>query len=108
MTHERTLVIGKDHPALPGHFPGRPIVPGVVVLDEVIETLKEEYGHSVVIAGLSAVKLSSPLLPEELLTITVEPEDAETVAFTCRVGHRLVASGTIRVILSDGRRMSRP
>ena len=108
MTHERTVAISMGHPALPGHFPGRPIVPGVVVLDEVIETLQQAYGQGLVITGLPAVKLSSPLLPEELLTITVEPEDPETVAFTCRVGERLVASGSIRFILPDSRRASRP
>ncbi|MBS1142561.1 MAG: hypothetical protein H6R13_4014, partial [Proteobacteria bacterium] len=25
-----------DHPALTGHFPGRPIMPGVVLLDQAI------------------------------------------------------------------------
>ena len=108
MTHERTVAISRDHPALSGHFPGRPIVPGVVVLDEVIETLKAEYGQGLVVTGLPAVKLSSPLLPEERLTITVEPADHETVAFTCRVEQRLVASGSIRFILPDGRRASPP
>ena len=44
MSFERTLTISKDHPALSGHFPGHPVVPGVLVLDEVIETLKERYG----------------------------------------------------------------
>jgi len=103
MTYERTVVISKDHPALPGHFPGRPIVPGVVVLDEVIETLTEAYGQGSVVVGLPAVKLSSPLRPEEPLTIAVEQEDAETIAFTCRAGHRLVASGSIRVTLPHRR-----
>jgi 3-hydroxyacyl-[acyl-carrier-protein] dehydratase len=96
MKVERTLTIAKDHPALAGHFPGHPIVPGVLVLDEVIETLKHRYGDRLHVAGLPAVKLSSPLKPEEVLKITVEPEDAETAAFTCRVGSRLVASGSIR------------
>ncbi len=108
MTHERTVAISKDHPALPGHFPGRAIVPGVVVLDEVIETLKEQYGHGLVVTGLPGVKLSSPLLPDEQLTITIEPEDPETVTFTCRVGHRLVASGSIRFIHPHDRRAGRP
>jgi 3-hydroxymyristoyl/3-hydroxydecanoyl-(acyl carrier protein) dehydratase len=103
MTRERTVAISREHPALPGHFPGRPIVPGVVVLDEVIETLKEEYGQGLLVTGLPAVKLSSPLLPEEELTIKVDREDAETIAFTCRVGDRLVASGSIRAILPDAR-----
>jgi 3-hydroxymyristoyl/3-hydroxydecanoyl-(acyl carrier protein) dehydratase len=102
MTRERTLAVSNEHPALPGHFPGRPIVPGVVVLDQVIETLKEAYGHALVVAGLPAVKLSSPLLPEEPLTIAVERDDVETVAFTCRVGNRLVASGSIRISVPDG------
>ncbi len=32
---ERVVTIPADHPSLPGHFPGRPIVPAVVILDEV-------------------------------------------------------------------------
>ena len=101
MSVERMLTITKDHPALSGHFPGHPVVPGVVVLDEVIETLKQRYGDSLIVTGLPAVKLSSPLKPEELLRITIESEDRETAAFTCRVGSRLVASGSIRFRLPD-------
>lgn len=96
MTVERTLTIPKEHPALAGHFPGFPIVPGVLVLDEVIETLKARYGDGLVVTGLPAVKLSSPLKPEEPLMITIETEDADTAAFMCRVGSRLIASGSIR------------
>lgn len=109
MTYVRRLAISKEHPALPGHFPGHPVVPGVLVLDEVIETLKEQHSRkAVVITGLPSVKLSSPLFPEEQLTISLEQEDLETVAFTCRVGSRLVASGSIRVQLVDENRIGRP
>ena len=96
MSFERTLTIAHDHPALAGHFPGHPIVPGVLVLDEVIETLKLQHGDALVVTGLPAVKLSSPLKPGEVLEIAIEPEDAETAAFICRVGSRLIASGSIR------------
>ena len=95
MSFERTLTITKDHPALSGHFPGYPVVPGVLVLDEVIETLKQRYGEALVVTGLPVVKLSSPLKPEEPLMITIESEDARTAVFTCRVGSRLIASGSI-------------
>lgn len=104
MTYERTLTINGDHPALPGHFPGHPIVPGVIVLDEVIQTLKETYGQELVVTGMPAVKLSSPLRPEERLTITVESLDTNTAGFTCEVGSRLVASGSIRFRLAGGSR----
>jgi 3-hydroxymyristoyl/3-hydroxydecanoyl-(acyl carrier protein) dehydratase len=93
------VTITSDHPALAGHFPGHPIVPGVLVLDEVIETLRDRCGQAVV-DGLPAVKLSSPLKPDESMKITVDQEDAETAVFTCRVGGRLIASGSIRFRLA--------
>ena len=96
MSFERTLTIANDHPALSDHFPGHPIVPGVLVLDEVIQTLKDRYGHALVVTGLPAVKLSFPLKPEEPLVITLESEDPETAAFTCRVRGRVIASGSVR------------
>lgn len=101
MTYERQLAIDRHHPALSDHFPGHPVVPGVVVLDEVIETLREQQSQRLVITGLPSVKLSSPLLPQEMLTIAVQTEDPETAAFTCRAGTRLVASGSIRFRLLD-------
>jgi 3-hydroxyacyl-[acyl-carrier-protein] dehydratase len=104
MMYERTLTINSDHPALAGHFPGHPVVPGVIVLEEVIQTLRENYGQELVITGMPAVKLSSPLTPEERLTITVESQDADTAVFTCEAGSRLVASGSIRFRSPSGSR----
>ena len=37
-----TMVISKQHPSLDGHFPGDPIVPGVVILDRVIRLWQEK------------------------------------------------------------------
>ena len=96
MTHRRVLSIGPDHPSLPGHFPGHPVVPGVVMMDEVIETLRDCLGRDLVITGLPAAKLSSPLLPGEALIIDIEPESDDTAGFTCRVKDRPVAAGTVR------------
>ena len=64
------LRIVADHPALPGHFPGRPIVPGVVVLDRVVATIEREYGARIV--ALPQVKFASPLLPEQEVELRVE------------------------------------
>lgn len=106
MKHERVVSISPDHPALPGHFPGHPVVPGVLVMDEVIETLRECCGQALIVTGLPSVKLSSPLLPGERLTIEIVQEDAGTAAFTCRVGQRVVAAGSIRFRLpADDRTM---
>ena len=34
-TVRRPIRIEADHPSLPGHFPGRPLVPGVMLLEQV-------------------------------------------------------------------------
>lgn len=99
MKHERVVSISPDHPALPGHFPGHPVVPGVVILDEVIKTLRLHAGQALVVTGLPSVKLSSPLLPGQPLTIEIEQDEPGTAAFICRVDRRLVAAGSIRVQL---------
>jgi 3-hydroxyacyl-[acyl-carrier-protein] dehydratase len=98
MNFEVRRTIGSDHPSLPGHFPGAPIVPGVVILDEVLAALTEwrEDSHVTVI---SIVKFLMPLKPGEPFTIClVASEHAEDqVAFRCHVEERLVAEGRLQV-----------
>lgn len=94
MVHERVLSIGHDHPSLAGHFPGHPVVPGVVLLSEVIETLRRGSNAPLSVTGLPAVKFSSPLRPGESVIIRVE-EEAGRAAFLCTVQARPIASGVI-------------
>jgi 3-hydroxyacyl-[acyl-carrier-protein] dehydratase len=39
-----TLTIPAEHPALAGHFPGEPILPGVMLLDEMVRTVESAAG----------------------------------------------------------------
>ncbi|MCP9447124.1 MAG: hypothetical protein NNA22_06085 [Nitrospira sp.] len=107
MMCRRIVSIGSDHPAIAGHFPGRPIVPGVLVLREVLETARGAIGGGKSAAGLPTVKFISPLKPDEILTVEVTVETAaeaaaesdgaapERAAFVCRVDNRIVASGAV-------------
>lgn len=65
------FAIPADHPCLPGHFPGRPLVPGVVLLERVIEAIEAAHGP---LAGLRLpqVKFLRPLLPDEDATIELD------------------------------------
>lgn len=56
-----SLCIAPAHPCLPGHFPGQPVVPGVVLLDAVAARLERAGLGS--IQRIASVKFRAPLLP---------------------------------------------
>jgi len=64
--------IAATHPALPGHFPGNPIVPGVVLLDRIAAAI--ERAHGTRLAKIASVKFLAPLKPEEDAEIRVTLE----------------------------------
>ena len=59
-----------DHPAFAGHFPGSPILPGVLLLDTVLQKLAEASGLSLQSLTVSSVKFLSPAKPGDQLTLT--------------------------------------
>lgn len=91
--HQATFVIAADHPSLPGHFPGTPVVPGVVVLDHVLQASERWQGRKLSARGLRQVKFHSPLLPGQRADVSLEIEGG---ALTFRVTRddQPVAQGT--------------
>ena len=64
-----------DHPCLPGHFPGRPLVPGVVVLERVLDAIEAQHG-ALGPVRLPQVKFLQPLLPGETACVELNRADA--------------------------------
>jgi len=98
MNFELFRAIRADHPSLAGHFPGEPIVPGVVILDEVAAVLAE-WRKDCQLTGIPAVKFLLPLKPEQSFTISlVMAKDAGTdVDFYCRVKDRMIVEGCLQI-----------
>lgn len=97
MTFEARRVISADHPSLPGHFPGAPLVPGVVILDEVFGALLE-WRKDCLLMGIRTVKFLVPLQPEQAFTICFSAgDDGGEVAFFCRVEDRVIVEGRLEV-----------
>lgn len=93
MTIEKNLLIDPSHPSLAGHFPGNPIVPGVVILGEVLALIGESLGQSFMLSKVPSVKFHSPLRPNERLQLTFDVLPDRLVNFSCQVGSRRIASG---------------
>ncbi len=87
--------IAPDHPALPGHFPGRPIVPGVVLLDQAIARIGAALGRPLDACKLGSAKFTSPAAPGEPLMLTFCRDQRGTIRFTIRAGERTTAVGVL-------------
>lgn len=90
--------IPHDHPSLPGHFPGRPIVPGVVLLERVLEAIEAVHAPLAALR-LAQVKFLQPLLPGEQAEIELAEIvlDGEAPRWRFRVlrDDTLLASGEV-------------
>lgn len=88
------FTIAPDHPSLPGHFPGRPVVPGVVLLDRVLEAILPLHpGRRA--SGLPQVKFLRPVLPGQTVAVQSGAALDGRVAFACCVDGVEVARGTV-------------
>ena len=99
MTFEVLRLIQADHPSLPGHFPGAPLVPGVVILDEVVAAL-DEWRQDSHLSSIRSVKFLAPLRPEQPFTISLSAasKDTDEVTFCCRAEDRVLVEGRLEVV----------
>ena len=90
-----TMTIAPDHPALAGHFPGMPVVPGVVLLDEALHAIGAALGTDLSTCRIASVKFISPVLPGQAIDILHDSADGGAIRFTLMHGARKVASGVV-------------
>ena len=88
--------ITKDHPALAGHFPGNPVVPGVLILDCVLQAL-HDWQPDIQATRVQDAKFTSPLLPDEPMQIRIELRNERRASFECRVAERVIAQGRLTI-----------
>lgn len=89
------LSIATDHPAYAGHFPGQPILPGVVLLDAALHALAAVQGTATACGQIRSAKFLSPVVPGEPLTLHYSASPAGGFRFDIRSQARTVASGVV-------------
>ena len=95
MTHATPWTVPLDHPAFAGHFPGTPILPGVVLLDIALQIISSAGSLVLDRCEISSVKFLSPVGPGDALVIQHERSPSGTIRFDILAGSRKIASGSI-------------
>ena len=98
--HATVLRIDANHPSLPGHFPGQPIVPGVVLLDCVLQEAERWLQRSLQVLALPNAKFTAPLLPDETAELQLKL-DADELRFTLTRDGSTLAQGLFRIAADD-------
>lgn len=92
---DRVWQVPFDHPAFAGHFPGRPIVPGVVLLDRAVwlaQALQDPRSGNWTV---SQAKFLRPCGPGDALTFDLNPGQRGGYVFVVRCGDNDVAMGQL-------------
>lgn len=93
MPFETIWAVAPDHPAFAGHFPGAPILPGVVLLDAVLLWAETVTGS---VAGqIGNAKFLSPVRPGEVLNMSLVCTTPESARFDIACDSRKVATGQL-------------
>lgn len=94
ITHRSSDEIEFTHPAFAGHFPGNPIVPGVVILARVSKTVERAFQSS--IAAIGNAKFHTPLKPAEKFEVELSRAE-DLVEFRVLRAGDLIANGSLRL-----------
>ncbi len=90
MTEAGAFQVPAGHPCLPGHFPGAPVIPAVVLLDEAMACAVPAGAR---LAGFASVKFTRPVMPDERVTVLAGPAEMGRLPFACTVGHEPALRG---------------
>ena len=95
MNNATPWTVPLDHPAFAGHFPGTPILPGVVLLDVALQMIADTRGIALDHCEISSAKFLSPASPGDELVIQHNIAASGSIRFDILAGVRKIASGSV-------------
>jgi 3-hydroxymyristoyl/3-hydroxydecanoyl-(acyl carrier protein) dehydratase len=91
----RSFTIPADHPSLPGHFPGKPVIAGAILLDRAIEIAELSIGRQ--ISRVILAKFPAPLLPDMPCLINIDIADRGQIHLQCTTAKQTVLSAIVEL-----------
>jgi 3-hydroxyacyl-[acyl-carrier-protein] dehydratase len=69
-----TVIFNENHPLFEGHFPGNPIVPGVVQVQIIKDLMEKKTGESLILIQAKNIKFLTIISPVKDLKVEVRIE----------------------------------
>ena len=95
MKRAADLQIAADHPSYAGHFPGEPILPGVVLLDAVLRAIDAAQAYPPCRWQIATAKFQMIVRPGDALRVEHQAGAQGSVSFTVLRGAEVVAGGKL-------------
>lgn len=95
MIATREFFLPANHPALSGHFPGHPVVPGVILLSWCEMLAGELVSAPITVCAWNNIKFVRPLSPAQTCSITIACTVPGKAAFRIERGEHLIAHGNL-------------
>ena len=77
--------VSLDHPCFPGHFPGQPILPGVLLLQRVMYLAQTSLARPLEECTVYNVKFLASVAPGDVLDVQLAKANSDEYKFTVRV-----------------------
>jgi beta-hydroxyacyl-ACP dehydratase FabZ len=103
---ENTRAVGikcvtANEPFFPGHFPGHPVMPGVLIIEAMaqvgavllLSSIKDRDDKLVYFAGIDNAKFRRPVIPGDVLTMTLTVTSLRKR--TCKMHGQATVDGTL-------------
>ena len=102
--------VSMNEPFCPGHFPGQPIMPGVLILEALAQTgavaalsLPENRGRLAVFGGVKNCRFKKPVTPGDVLELSCElVERRGPIGYgkaVARVGGKIAAQAELTFVI---------
>jgi 3-hydroxyacyl-[acyl-carrier-protein] dehydratase len=95
MNLSKTIQLAADHPAYAGHFPNFPVLPGAVLLDEVLQVIAAERGIDLNGWQIASAKFLEAVRPGDALRIEFDAAAAGAIRFSVFATERKVIGGVL-------------
>jgi 3-hydroxyacyl-[acyl-carrier-protein] dehydratase len=95
MIESKDITIAADHPAYAGHFPSFPVLPGAVLLDEVLRAIAGERGGDLNVWQIASAKFLGAVRPGDALQVQFAAQTPGAISFSVVAAGRKVVSGVL-------------